>query len=67
MAKNDIFTIVDTYKDLCKDACRTIWDHPEISGEEEFSSKYYAEILRKEGFRLVGDQRRRGIQLEVLR
>ena len=53
MAKNDIFTIVDTYKDLCKDACSTIWDHPEISGEEEFSSKYYAEILRKEGFRLV--------------
>ena len=53
MAKNDIFTIVDTYKDLCRDACSTIWDHPEISGEEEFSSKYYAEILRKEGFRLV--------------
>ena len=53
MAKKDIFTIVDTFKDLCRDACRTIWGHPEISGEEDFSSKYYAEILRKEGFRLV--------------
>ena len=34
MAKKDIYRIVDGLKDLCTEACRTIWDHPELAGEE---------------------------------
>ncbi|MBQ6438811.1 MAG: amidohydrolase [Mogibacterium sp.] len=53
MSKQDIFKTVDELKDLCVDACRKIWENPELSGEENFGSEYYSELLRKEGFRLV--------------
>ena len=53
MPKQDVFKAVDELKDLCLETCRTIWEHPELSGEESFGAEYYSEILRKEGFRLV--------------
>ena len=53
MPKQDVFKTVEDLKDLCEEACRVIWEHPELSGEEKFGAEYYAELLRKEGFRLV--------------
>ena len=53
MPKQDVFKTVDELKDLCDETCRVIWEHPELSGEESFGAEYYAELLRKEGFRMV--------------
>lgn len=53
MPKQDVIKEVDKLKDLCDEACRKIWENPELSGEENFGAEYYSEILRKEGFRLV--------------
>ena len=53
MPKQDVYKAADGLKDLCLEACRAIWEHPELSGEEKFGAEYYSELLRKEGFRLV--------------
>ena len=52
MAKKDVYKIVDDLQDLCTKTCRSIWEHPELSGEEDFGTEYYSELLRKEGFRI---------------
>lgn len=53
MAKTDIYRKVDELQELCTKTCRTIWEHPELSGEEKFGAEYFSEVLRNEGFRLV--------------
>ena len=53
MPKQDVYKAVDELKELCIETCRTIWEHPELSAEEQFGAAYYSELLRKEGFRLV--------------
>ena len=43
MPKQDVFKAVDELKDRCFETCRTIWEHPELSGEEVRSAAFLAE------------------------
>lgn len=56
MAKQDLYKICEDLKALCVDTCRTIWAHPEVSGEEDFGAEYYTEALRAEGFKIVTNE-----------
>lgn len=53
MSKQDVINEVEKLRGLCEETCRVIWEHPELSGEERFGVKYYSDLLRKEGFRIV--------------
>lgn len=50
MIKQEIYDEVQDLEVLCQRVCRTLWNHPELSGKEKNSADYMREILSKEGF-----------------
>ncbi len=57
MEKKEIFEQVEHLSGFCEDICRTIWNHPEISGEEKESADFYRKKLEEEGFSITVNAR----------
>ena len=57
MAKQAFFDEVEALKEINDKTCRTIWENPEVSGEEEFSSKYYMDLMKEHGFEIEVDEK----------
>ena len=57
MTKQDAFNEVEALKELSNKTCKDIWEHPEVSGQETFSSKYYMDLMRGNGFEVVSDEK----------
>ncbi len=55
MEKQEVFDQVQDLETFCQDICRTIWNHPEVSGEEKDSSAFYRTKLAEEGFSIRVD------------
>lgn len=52
MDKKDILNYIDEIDQEIKDLAYNIWEHPEISGEEEYGANSFRKILQSYGFRI---------------
>lgn len=57
MSRQFIADQVNQLEALCKESCRRLWENPEVGGTEKQSSDYMRELLRKEGFVIVNEER----------
>ena len=57
MNKQAIYQETEKLFPKALEACRFIWDHPEVGGTEEVSSAYFMDLLEKEGFTVKTDER----------
>lgn len=53
MSKERLWQTVDDNSEMLRKAARDIWDHPELSLEEEYASKLQAEIMTDVGFKVT--------------
>ncbi len=57
MEKQEIFDQTQDLQEFCENICRTLWNHPELSGEEKESSRYMKQVLEEEEFQITTDAR----------
>lgn len=57
MKKQKIYREVEALEELCKEISKNIWNTPEVGGDEKESANYARELLRKEGFIIVNEER----------
>ena len=50
MIKQDVYDEVQGLEPLCQEICHTLWNHPELSGNERESANFLRKILSEEGF-----------------
>lgn len=55
MIKQVIYDEVLNLKEQCEEICRTLWNKPEVGGEEKESANYIRGILEREGFVIVNE------------
>lgn len=53
MAKQNLWECIDHNRELLSGVAREIWEHPELSLEEERASKLQAKVMREAGFRVT--------------
>lgn len=53
MNKKDFLEQTLELENTCIDIAETLWNHPEVSGEEIFAQTYLSDVLSREGFRIV--------------
>ena len=47
MIKQDVYDEVQGLEPLCQEICHTLWNHPELSGNERESANFLRKILQK--------------------
>ena len=57
MEKKDLHNEVKKMKSLLESACRTIWEHPEIGGNEKASADYFRKLIGEEGFKIINEEK----------
>ena len=57
MTKKEFLAQIGGLEPTCKEICTHLWNHPEIGGKEEKSANYIRDILSKEGFVIVNEDR----------
>ncbi|MCF0140984.1 MAG: amidohydrolase [Mogibacterium sp.] len=57
MYKQNIYDEVERLSEVGLNACRFIWNNPEVGGTESVSSDFYRDLLAKEGFKIVNDEK----------
>ncbi len=57
MTKQFVYDTVNQLEDLCSESCRYLWENPEVGGQEKKSAAYLREVLRKEGFVIVNEEK----------
>ncbi|MBQ8598844.1 MAG: amidohydrolase [Oscillospiraceae bacterium] len=57
MSKQFVFDKVNELEALCTETCRYLWDNPEVGGTEVKSAAHLREILSKEGFVIVNEEK----------
>ena len=48
MIKQDVYDEVQGLDPLCQEICHTLWNHPELSGNERESANFLRKILSEE-------------------
>ena len=56
MIKQDVYDEVQGLVPLCQEICHTLWNHPELSGNERESANFLRKILSEEGFTIEKKQ-----------
>ena len=56
MIKQDVYDEVQGLEPLCQEICHTLWNHPELSGNERKSSNYLRKLLSEEGFTIENNE-----------
>ena len=56
MIKQDVYDEVQGLEPLCQEICHTLWNHPELSGNERESANYLRKILSEEGFTIENNE-----------
>ena len=57
MSKQYVFDSVNELGSLCADTCRSLWENPELGGQEKQSADLMRSILSKEGFVIVNEEK----------
>ena len=57
MSKQFVFDQVNQLEALCAETCRWLWDNPEVGGQEKQSADHMRNILSKEGFVIVNEEK----------
>ena len=57
MIKQDVYDEVQGLEPLCQEICHTLWNHPELSGNERESANFLRKILSEEGFTIENNMR----------
>ena len=57
MTKQELFKKAKELEPLCQEVCRTLWNNPETGGKEKKSTDYLRELLQKEGFVIVNEEK----------
>lgn len=57
MSKQFVFETVNELEALCAQSCKYLWDNPEVGGTETKSAAYLRELLSKEGFVIVNEEK----------
>lgn len=57
MTKKELHEIVKSLDSFCQTSCRTLWNHPEVGGEEKESADYFRKALSEEGFVIVNAEK----------
>ena len=61
MSKQFVFDQVNQLETLCTESCRWLWENPEVGGQEKQSADYMRNILSKEGFVIVNEEKMEGM------
>ena len=56
MIKQDVYDEVQGLEPLCQEICHTLWNHPELSGNERESANYLRKLLSEEGFTIENNE-----------
>lgn len=56
MIKQDVYDEVQGLEPLCQEICHTLWNHPELSGNERESANFLRKILSEEGFTIENNE-----------
>ena len=56
MIKQDVYDEVQGLDPLCQEICHTLWNHPELSGNERESANFLRKILSEEGFTIENNE-----------
>ena len=56
MIKQSVYDEVQNLSGLCQEICRTLWNNPELGGNEKESADYLRGILESEGFVIVNEK-----------
>ena len=56
MIKQDVYDEVQGLESLCQEICHTLWNHPELSGNERESANYLRKLLSEEGFTIENNE-----------
>lgn len=56
MIKQDVYDEVQGLEPLCQEICNTLWNHPELSGNERESANFLRKILSEEGFTIENNE-----------
>lgn len=57
MKKNEMLQQMKELEAVCRTVCRELWKNPETGGKEKFASDYFKELLSKEGFVIVNEEK----------
>lgn len=57
MSKQFVFDSVNELESLCAATCRSLWENPEVGGQEKQSADLMRSILSKEGFVIVNEEK----------
>ena len=57
MIKQDVYDEVQGLEPLCHEICHTLWNHPELSGNERESANFLRKILSEEGFTIENTEK----------
>ena len=56
MEKKDLHLEVKKMESLLQTSCRTIWENPEVGGNEKASADYFRRLLDAEGFHIINEE-----------
>ena len=56
MIKQDVYDEVQGLEPLCQEICHTLWNRPELSGNERESANFLRKILSEEGFTIENNE-----------
>ena len=56
MIKQDVYDEVQGLEPLCQEIWHTLWNHPELSGNERESANFLRKILSEEGFTIENNE-----------
>ena len=57
MIKQEIYDSVQNLEKLSSEICDTLWNNPELGGYEKESADLFRNILEKEGFKIVNEEK----------
>lgn len=57
MAKQSIYDEVKNLEQFCKNTCVFLWNNPELGGNEKVSADYMRDLMKKEGFTIVNEEK----------
>lgn len=57
MSRQSVYKNVDDLESICRESCQYLWNHPEVGGTEKRSADYMRNLLNKEGFVIVNEEK----------